>query len=113
MIVSDTSMPEPEDLGRQGLEWKARFRPHLTYREIEVLRGFARGLTDQSIADHLGLSLGAIHSRTRTTYTKLGARSRPHAVAIAFVWGLLGEADIVTTTPLSSPPPPPQAGPGH
>jgi DNA-binding NarL/FixJ family response regulator len=57
--------------------------PTLTFREIEVLRFIARGLTNQEIADTLNVSVYTIKSHVRNLIDKLGAKNRWNAVAIA------------------------------
>jgi len=57
--------------------------PTLTFREIEVLRWMARGLTNQKLADELNVSLYTIKSHVRNIIEKLGAKNRWNAVAIA------------------------------
>jgi DNA-binding NarL/FixJ family response regulator len=57
--------------------------PTLTFREVEVLRFIARGLTNQEIADTLNVSVYTIKSHVRNLIDKLGAKNRWNAVAIA------------------------------
>ena len=63
--------------------------PTLTFRELEVLRFIARGLTNQEIADTLNVSVYTIKSHVRNLIDKLGAKNRWNAVAIAKERGLI------------------------
>jgi DNA-binding CsgD family transcriptional regulator/PAS domain-containing protein len=55
----------------------------LTFREREVLTWLARGATATAIAEHAVLSPETVRTHTRNAMKKLGAHSRPHAIAIA------------------------------
>jgi HD-like signal output (HDOD) protein/DNA-binding CsgD family transcriptional regulator len=55
----------------------------LSPREIEVLRGLARGMVYKQIASALGLSSSTVRSHLHNIYGKLGARDRAQAVLIA------------------------------
>lgn len=61
----------------------------LTPREREVLRAAARGLEDAEIAAELFLSIDTVKTYLRRLRAKLGARSRGHAIALAYECGLL------------------------
>jgi DNA-binding NarL/FixJ family response regulator len=61
----------------------------LTEREQEVLRKIARGLTNQEIAVLLDLSPNTVKSHTRSLFTKLQARNRVQALAVARERGLI------------------------
>ena len=61
----------------------------LSARELEVLALVARGLSTDSIAVELFVSPNTVRSHVRHILDKLGARNRPHAVAIAFSAGLI------------------------
>jgi DNA-binding NarL/FixJ family response regulator len=58
-------------------------------REIEVLRYVAAGCGDAEIAERLGLRESFVTESIASLLRKLGARNRPHAVAIAFRRGLV------------------------
>jgi DNA-binding CsgD family transcriptional regulator len=64
----------------------ASFDP-LTQREREVMTLVASGLRSGDIAERLVLSPETIKSHVRNAMTKLGARTRAHAVAIALATG--------------------------
>lgn len=78
-----TRPPEPD-----GIRTLTQDRP-LSHREIEVLNLISEGKTNQEIATLLFLSSETIKSHVRNLLAKLGARSRAHAVSIAFHQGLL------------------------
>jgi DNA-binding NarL/FixJ family response regulator len=64
-------------------------RPALTQREREVLRGLAEGYTHAEIGAQLFLSAETVRGHVRSATTRLGARSRTHAVVMAVREGLL------------------------
>jgi PAS domain S-box-containing protein len=55
----------------------------LTARERELLTHVARGMRTRAIAESAGLSLDTVRTHLRNAARKLGAASRPHAVALA------------------------------
>ena len=55
----------------------------LSVRELEVLRGLARGMVYKQIASELGLSSSTVRSHLHNIYGKLGAGDRAQAVLIA------------------------------
>ncbi len=61
-----------------------------TEAELAVLRQLATDLTIRQIAEHLFLSPNTIRTHIRALYRKLGANTRPDAVARANALGLLG-----------------------
>ena len=54
----------------------------LSIRESAVLVGYSKGMTDAEIAAELELSPHTVHEYGYRIRSKLGARSRAHAVAI-------------------------------
>jgi len=58
-------------------------------REREVLALLARGATDAQIAVELQLSPATVQTHVRNAKSKLGARTRAQAVAMALVSGLI------------------------
>ena len=64
-------------------------RPHLTAREVEVLRWTADGKTSFEIASILGLSTNTINFHLRNAMAKMGAVNKASAVAKALIYGLL------------------------
>jgi DNA-binding CsgD family transcriptional regulator len=61
----------------------------LTERESEVLALIASGLTNDEIADYLGLSSATVKSHIHGLLRRLGATTRAHAVGIAMRRGLI------------------------
>jgi pimeloyl-ACP methyl ester carboxylesterase len=72
-----------------GAERDRDARPALTPRELEVLRLVAEGLDDESIAQHLVLSVHTIHRHVANIRTRLRQPSRAAAVALASRHGLI------------------------
>lgn len=62
----------------------------LTARETECLKWSAAGLTSGGIADKLGISRHTADWYLKEASRKLGAANRPHAVALAFRYGIIG-----------------------
>ncbi len=65
-------------------------RQPLTEREIHVLREISKGRSNGEIGRQLQLSQDSVKNTAHRMFTKLGARDRAHAVAIALRGGLLG-----------------------
>lgn len=63
--------------------------PTLSRREREVLEQLAHGSQTEEIATTLFLSTHTVRSHVKTLLHKLGARTRAHAVAIAYADGRL------------------------
>jgi DNA-binding NarL/FixJ family response regulator len=61
-----------------------------TGREIDVLQLISEGLGNREIAERLFVSVETVKSHVRHLLAKLEARSRAHAVAVAFRRGLIG-----------------------
>lgn len=61
----------------------------LSDRELEILRHLATGLSNQTIADQLFVSLAAVKWHARNIYSKLNVSNRTQAVARARELGLL------------------------
>ncbi len=55
----------------------------LTPRQMEILSGLTRGLTNQDIATELGIREDRVKEHVNVIFTKLGAANRTEAVAIA------------------------------
>jgi DNA-binding NarL/FixJ family response regulator len=62
---------------------------HLTPREHEVLRLLARGAAQLDIALELRISTKTVSTHIERILSKLGARSRAQAVAVAYLDGLV------------------------
>jgi DNA-binding NarL/FixJ family response regulator len=63
--------------------------PHLTPRELDVLRLIAKGLSYARMAEALGMSANTITSHIKQIYRKLEVRSRGEAVFEALHFGLV------------------------
>jgi len=63
--------------------------PSLTGRESQVLALLADGLTPTEVAQDLIISRSTVGTHIEHIYEKLGARTRAHAVGIAFRSGVL------------------------
>ncbi|MBI3964192.1 MAG: helix-turn-helix transcriptional regulator [Chloroflexi bacterium] len=61
----------------------------LTQREHELMSLLAAGLGLQAVVEKMGIERRTAHRHLRNIYEKLGARSRPHAVALAYARGLV------------------------
>lgn len=61
----------------------------LTDRELETLRGVARGKSNKIIAEDLGISEHTVKGHLKSILSKLGASDRTHAVMIAIKRGFL------------------------
>jgi DNA-binding NarL/FixJ family response regulator len=65
-------------------------REMLTGREADVLVLMARGLSNQEIADRLGVSVETVRSHLKHIYDKWDVRDRLQAVIAAYDSGLVG-----------------------
>ena len=63
--------------------------PTLTPREVDILRGLARGLPTKTIARELSVSPKTVEAQISRLLMKLGARNRAHAISVARSHGLL------------------------
>jgi LuxR family maltose regulon positive regulatory protein len=80
-----TDQPQPQIVKA----FQAEVVEPLSTREIEVLRLIADGLSNQSIAQRLTLTLNTVKSHTRNIYRKLGVGNRTQAVLKARTLGIL------------------------
>jgi DNA-binding NarL/FixJ family response regulator len=67
---------------------------NLTSREMQVLRGAAKGHTTKRLAKDLGLAAPSIETHLRNIFKKLGAGNRGEAVSTALKLGLITLADL-------------------
>lgn len=74
-------------LEEQLKECDARSRP--TRRELEILQLVFEGLSNQQIADRLGLGLGTVRIHVSHILNKMGVKRRTEAVAVALKRGFL------------------------
>jgi two-component system nitrate/nitrite response regulator NarL len=93
MRVSRGGTVVPPELAA-GLADQIRLRsdnaaPVLTPRELEVLRGFARGMSIPQLADELVVAPSTVKTHTQRMYEKLEVSDRAAAVAAGMRLGLL------------------------
>lgn len=69
-------------------------RVNLTSREIQVLRGVAKGHTTKRLARDLGLAAPSVETHLRNIFKKLGASNRGEAVSSSLKLGLITLADL-------------------
>ena len=74
------------EAGRRAV-W-ARLSGRLAARELEILRLLAQGLSNQEIADALGLSEKTVRNRLSEVFAKLGAQNRTQAALFAVRSGI-------------------------
>jgi DNA-binding NarL/FixJ family response regulator len=63
--------------------------PALTERELQVLGGMSRGLSNAEIGRELYLSEDTVKTHARRLFRKVGAADRAQAVALGFRWGFV------------------------
>lgn len=68
--------------------------PRLTDRELQVLRGVAKGLTTKRLARELGIGIPSVDTHLRNLFKKLGATNRGEAVSAAVRAGILKLSDL-------------------
>lgn len=66
----------------------------LTSREMQILRGMAKGRTTKSLATELGLAPPSVATHVRNIFKKLHANNRGEAVSSALKLGLISMADL-------------------
>ena len=66
----------------------------LTSREMQILRGAAKGHTTKRLAKDLGLAAPSVESHLHNIFKKLGAGNRGEAVSLALKLGLITLADL-------------------
>lgn len=69
-------------------------RPELTSREMQILRGVAKGHTSKRLAHDIGLKVPSIETHLRNIFRKLNATNRGEAVSTALKVGLLSLGDL-------------------
>ena len=67
---------------------------NLTPREMQVLRGIAKGHTTKRLAKDLGVAVPSIETHLRNTFKKLGAGNRGEAVSSALKAGIITLSDL-------------------
>ncbi len=66
----------------------------LTSREVEILKGVARGYTSKRLATESGLRVPSVESHIRNIFRKLHASNRGEAVSTALKVGLITLSDL-------------------
>jgi DNA-binding NarL/FixJ family response regulator len=66
----------------------------LTSREMQILRGVAKGLTTKRLARELGLAPPSVETHLHNIFRKLNASNRGEAVSTALKLGLITLADL-------------------
>lgn len=69
--------------------------PTLTAREEDVVRGLLQGLSSQTLAERLGLTLSSAQTYTKRLYRKLGVSG--HKALVAWLLGDRVSADVQAT----------------
>lgn len=57
--------------------------PQLTQRQLEVLTGVTRGMTNNDIAQQLGITSDGVKAHLTTIFAKLGVSGRSEAISLA------------------------------
>ena len=84
----------PEEIRKLGAAQSPRpdlppLIEELTERELEVVAGIARGLTNQAIAESLAISLETVKTHVVNAKDKLGAADRTQLAVMALLYGLI------------------------
>jgi DNA-binding CsgD family transcriptional regulator len=87
--IEDGPAPGPRAKRKGGPAAGAPRGRRPSQREREVLALLAQGSTDVQIAELLNLSPATVQTHVRNAKSKLGARTRAQAVALALVGGLI------------------------
>jgi len=66
----------------------------LTSREMQILRGIAKGHTSKKLAQDSGLAVPSVDTHLRNIFRKLNANNRGEAVSTALKLGLVTLADL-------------------
>jgi DNA-binding NarL/FixJ family response regulator len=78
----------------EGIRSDAEITPHLTERELEVIRALARGKSNKEIAQSLGISEKTVRNHASNIYRKLHIFDRTQAVIYAIRRGLVDIEDL-------------------
>ncbi len=86
----------PEVLRRIGerTPLSQRTTVSLTAREMQILRGIAKGHTSKKLAQDSGLAVPSVETHLRNIFRKLTASNRGEAVSTALKLGLITLADL-------------------
>jgi DNA-binding NarL/FixJ family response regulator len=82
-VAGGAAYVDPRLRGALMSQNSTRRQPSLSVREREIIQLLAEGLTGEEVADRLVLSTETIKTHIRNAMTKLEARNRVHAIAIA------------------------------
>lgn len=66
----------------------------LTSREMQILRGIAKGYTTKRLSIELRIGAPSVETHLRNIFKKLGANNRGEAVSVALRLGLITLADV-------------------
>jgi len=91
-VAKGRTVVPPDLAGSLAQEIRLRAQPSapvLSEREMQVLRGFARGLSIPQLAKELYIGASTVKTHTQRLYEKLGVSDRAAAVAEAMRRGLL------------------------
>jgi two-component system nitrate/nitrite response regulator NarL len=66
----------------------------LTSREIQALRGIAKGFTNKRLSTEMGVAVPSVEAHLRNAFRKLGVRNRGEAVSAGLRLGVLTLADL-------------------
>ena len=83
----------PNEIRRLGFQTPRSDLPalveELSEREVEVVEAVARGLTNKSVADALGISVETVKTHVMNAMGKIGARDRTQLAVMAMAYGLI------------------------
>jgi DNA-binding NarL/FixJ family response regulator len=74
------------------------FKPHLTRREIEIVRCIAEGRTVEETAEALTVSDHTVTNHLGNVYRKFGTRNRVEVLKLAVSKGILPVDELMTYT---------------
>lgn len=98
-IRSDSPVPRkmiPDVLRRIASQTSFSHDPeiHLTSREMQMLRGLARGWSTKRLSREVGLAIPTVETHLGNLYRKLGVGNRGEAVSAALKANLITLADV-------------------
>lgn len=108
MSVAENRRAGPVEIVRRPHSGRLRLAPPsashrpLSPRELAVLVLVADGCEGREIGERLGVSNETVRSHTQNMRGKLQARSRAHAITIAYRRGIFRAEDGCALTPISS-----------
>lgn len=96
---SDSPVPRkmiPEVLRRVAVQSQTSqpLEIHLTTREVQILRGLARGWSTKRISREVGLAIPTVETHLGSLYRKLGVGNRGEAVSAGLRANLITLADV-------------------